>query len=39
MKKKTAWGIHLMAFKHKHPKKSLEECMKLASKTYKKKGK
>jgi len=36
MKKQTKWMKHLMGIKNKNPKKSLSECMKLASKTYKK---
>ena len=29
------WIKHLSSFKKKHPTKSLEQCMKLARKTYK----
>jgi hypothetical protein len=35
---KTAWMKHLMSVKHKHPKLSLGEAMKLAKKSYKKGG-
>ena len=34
----NSWHEHLMKYKQKHPNLSLKECMKEASKTYKKKG-
>jgi len=35
-RKETKWIKHLMGVKKKYPKKTLRECMKIASKTYKK---
>lgn len=35
-RKKTAWILHLEAFRKVNPKMSLKEQMKAASKTYKK---
>ena len=36
MAKKTKWQEHLAEYRKKNPGKSLKECMKEASKTYKK---
>ena len=37
MKKQTEWMKHLLSVKKTNPKKTLTQCMKLASKSYKKK--
>lgn len=36
-KKNNPWLIHVKEVKKANPKKSLKECLKIASKTYKKK--